>query len=497
MRGRIIARARSLWRGVRGSSRLQAEMDEEFRLHQELRAADLVRDGLTLAAAARQARLEFGSTERFKDEGRRSRGLRRFDDLRVSWLDFKLGFRMLARYPGLTLVGGLAMAFAIWVGAATFELVTQVIRPTLPLPGGDRIVAIRNWDTEASRPESRALHDFVAWRDELKAVRELGAYRTLERNLITGDGHGEPVEVAEISASAFRLVRVAPLLGRSLIDADEQAGAPPVAVIGHDVWQARFGGDPAVVGQTVRFGSTRTTVVGVMPEGFAFPVAQSFWVPLRLNALDHARRDGPSIDIFGRLAPDATLQEAQAELTTLGKRAAADFPTTHARLVPQVMPYARSVVDVTGWQSLAVLSMNLPLALFLALVCGNVALLLFARAATRESEIVVRSALGASRGRIIMQLFAEALVLGGMAALVGLAAAGFGLRWAMSIVEAEFLNGDRLPFWFSDRLSPTTVLYAAALTVFGVVISNVMSFVPKKSESARVAAAVTLFAPEV
>jgi predicted permease len=469
----LIARVRSLWRGLRRGPALQADMDEEFRLHQELRAADLARAGVAAAEARRRARLEFGSAEHFKEKGRRSRGLRRFDDLRVSWLDVKLGFRMLARYPGLTVVGGLAMAFAIWLGAATFELVTQVIRPSLPLPDGNRIVAIRNWDAAASRPERHLGHDFVAWRQELTSVRDLGAYRALERNLITGEGRGEPVEVAEISAAAFRLTRVPPLLGRALAEADERPGAPPVVVIGHDVWQRRFGGDPGVVGQTVRLASSQVTVVGVMPEGFEFPVAQSFWVPLRLNPLEFARRQGPPISVFGRLAPGATLDEAQAELTALGRRASIDFRDTHEHLRPQVMPYARSIVDATGWRSVGVMSVNLPLIMLLVLVCGNVALLMFARAATRESEIVVRTALGAGRARIIMQLFAEALVLGGVAAVVGLAAAGFGLRWVMGVIEAEFLEGGRLPFWFQDRLSATTLLYAALLTVFGAVIAGV------------------------
>src|SRR5688500_2225197 len=217
----LIARARSLWRGVRRREDVEAEMSDEVRLHQEMRAADLVRSGLTPAAAVRQARLEFGSTEMHKDEGRRSRGLRRIDDLRFSWLDFKLGFRMLARYPGLTLVGGLAMAFAIWVGASTFELATQIIRPSIPLPDGNRIVAVQNWDAAASRIEPHVSHDFESWRTELGSIRELGAYRALERNLITGEGRGEPVEVAEITASAFRMTRVPPLMGRTLVDADE------------------------------------------------------------------------------------------------------------------------------------------------------------------------------------------------------------------------------------------------------------------------------------
>ena len=146
----IISRARSVWRGARRRADVDTDMNEEFELHMTLRAADLVRSGLTPAEAARRAKLEFGSTEHYKDRGAESRGLKRFDGMRVSWLDFKLGFRMLARYPGLTLVGGVAMAFAIWIGAGVFELVTQVLRPTIPLPAGNSIVAIGIWDAAVS-----------------------------------------------------------------------------------------------------------------------------------------------------------------------------------------------------------------------------------------------------------------------------------------------------------------------------------------------------------
>ena len=393
----------------------------------------------------------------------------------VSWLDFKLALRMLIKYPGLTLVGGLAIAFAIAAGAGVFEFVNQVVHPTLPLDEGDRIVGIRNWDAEAGRVVDQATHDYVTWRAELESVEDLGAFGTLERNLITGQGGGEPVLVAEISASAFRLARVPALLGRPLVETDEQAGAPPVVVIGHRVWQTRFAGNPDVVGQTVLLANAERTVVGVMPKGFAFPFAHSIWVPLRLNVLDYERRQGPAVP-FGRLAPGVTLDEAQAELTSIGRRVAADFPDTHEHLRPEVMPYALSILNRPGFPGLiwiGLMSINVFVIMFLVLVCGNVALLMFARAATRESEIVVRNALGASRGRIIMQLFAEALVLGGVAALLGLAAASFGLKWALDVANTELLGG-LLPFWFTDSLSPATLIYAGVLTVLGAGIAGVL-----------------------
>jgi putative ABC transport system permease protein len=226
MRG-LIARVRSLWFGVRRRVDVEGDMNDEFRLHVELRAADLERSGLSPAEATRQARLEFGSTEHYKEQGRRSRGLRRIDDFRMSWLDFKLGFRMLVRYPGLTIVGGLAMAFAIWIGSGAFELAVQIIRPSIPLPDGNRIVAIQNWDVITSRPDAHIAHDVVTWHETLKSVTDVGAYRALERNLIIGNGRGEPVEVAEITAAAFRMTRVPPLRGRKRLDAVVRPGAPP------------------------------------------------------------------------------------------------------------------------------------------------------------------------------------------------------------------------------------------------------------------------------
>jgi putative ABC transport system permease protein len=408
--------------------------------------------------------------EQVKEHQRDTRSFRWLD---YSWLDFKLGVRLLVKYPGLTLVGGLAIAFAIAVGAATFEFVRQVVYPTLPLDDGHRIVGIRLWHTAARGVEEQALYDFVSWRGQIRSVEGLGAFRTVERNLITGGVSGDPIMAAEISASAFAVARVPAVLGRVLVEADEQPGAPPVVVIGYDVWQTRFAGDPDVVSRIVNIGSSPSTVVGVMPEGFAFPLHHSLWVPLRPSDLSYGRRRGPWINIFGRLAPGASLAEAQAELTILGQRAAADHPDTHEHLRPQVMPYGQSVSPIlTELAPMTLMGINIFFVMLLTLVCANVALLMFARATAREAEIAVRTALGASRGRIIRQLFGEALALGSVAAVAGLAAAGLLLRWWLDVSRAE--NGGLLPFWHHDSLAPATVLYAGVLTVLGAVIAGVV-----------------------
>ena len=463
----IGARFRSLWGAIRRRDQFEAEMTEEFQHHMDLRAADLVRSGLVPADAARRARHEFGLTELYAQKARASRGLREVDRIRFSWLDVKLGFRMLRRYPGLTLVGGFAIAFAIWVGVSAFDFVRQIVDPTLPLRDGDRIVALRLWNTETSRAEHRAAFDFATWQRQLRTITDLGAHRVVRRNLAAGDGPGEPVDISEITASAFRFAPHAPILGRALVDEDQRPDAPAVVLLGFDLWRSRFASDANVVGRTVRIGGSPTTVVGIMPRDFGFPVSNQLWVPLRIDGTTMQPVTGPGIRVFGRLAPGVTMAEAQAELTALGARLTIAHPLTHERLRPQVMPYAKSVIDLSGVEAASFRSVNVFLAMLLALVCGNVALLIFARAAAREAEIVVRSALGAGRGRIIGQFLAEALVLSGLASMIGLVAAGSGLRWFIGVIQG--VTGP-VPFWFTGRLSPGTIAYALGLTFLSTAI---------------------------
>jgi ABC-type antimicrobial peptide transport system permease subunit len=214
-----------------------------------------------------------------------------------------------------------------------------------------------------------------------------------------------------MSASGFRVARVPALLGRFLTPDDERETSPPVVVIGYNVWKSRFGQDRSVIGQQVRFGITQYTIVGVMPEGFAFPVNHQYWIPLRANPSVIARGAGPELFVFGRLAPGATMASAQVELSVIGQRAAAAFPQTNATLKPQVLSYTKPINDIQDASLGSVVMGQLMLTLVLIVVALNVAILLYARTATRRGEIAVRTALGASHGPDRpTQLFVEALV---------------------------------------------------------------------------------------
>ncbi len=464
----LIARARSLWKGVASPKRIDAEMEEEFRLHVDLRTADLMRKGLAPDEAARVARVEFGKTDHRRQDGRRARGLGPLDGLRFSWLDLKLGARMLVKYPGLTIVGGLGMAVVIAV-STTFFALASMLYAGLPLDEGDRIVSIEYVDARWREEDPRIIHDFEAWRSELKSVTDLGARRTIQRNLITGDGRAEPVSVAEMTASGFRVARVPAMLGRHLLPSDEIAGAPHTVVIGFDAWRARFGSDSSIVGRDVRLGGVTHSVVGVMPQGFGFPLAHQYWTPLRLDASDYERRKGPAIQVFGRLAAGATLARAQTELDVYGQRLALDLPRTHAELRPVVMPYQDAFNGSDEIWGISL--MQLLIVLLVGVVCTNVATLVYARTAARQSEIAVRSALGASRPRIVGHLFAEGLVLSGIASAVGLAIT----QIALDRINAILVSLDApLAFWMSIHLSAGAVVYAVVLGALAAVIVGVV-----------------------
>jgi putative ABC transport system permease protein len=443
-------------------STAEARMTQEFHLHIDLETEHLVRDeGLSPDEARRRATAAFGGVEQYKETMRDGRGLAWLSGLA---LDLKVGARMLVRYPGLTLVGGAAMAFGIAAGVGAFEIRTQFVNPSLPLDDGARIVGLRYWDSSANRPLPSSADDIARWQNGLTHVEGVSAFRLSSRNLITSDGRSEAEPVAEMSAAAFRVTRVPPLAGRTLIQADEDAGAPPVVVIGHDLWRRRFGGDPGVIGHNVQLGGRHATVVGIMPEGFAFPAAHGLWVPLAPGA-------DSDLYVFGRLTRQASRAQAQAELDTIAARTAADSAEARDRLRPQLVPFARLMFD-PGEIQIGLALGNAFVVMLLVLVCANVALLMFARAAARDTEIAVRSALGAGRARIVVQLFVEALALAGVAVAIGLVAARFGIRSILATMAAEARRP--LPFWMTDDLTATTVIYAAGLTMVSAAIIGII-----------------------
>lgn len=388
-----------------------------------------------------------------------------------SALDFTLAWRILLRHRGLSIVSVFGMAVGIAICAVAFTVTFVMLDTRLPLPDGDRIVSLVSYDSATSNNEMRLAHDFSAWRG-LRSIEHLSIARQVQRNLIVAGRLAEPIAVSQISASAFRVTGVAAFRGRHLLPEDEAPNADDAVVIGYGEWLRRFDGAPDIVGTRIQLGTEHYTIVGVMPDGFGFPTYHGFWVPWRVPDGTYAPRTGPLVTIFGRLAPGATIDSAQAELTAISDRLAGELPATHQHLRGRVVPYVYAYTDMGSPDNIVTMyAIRLAIVLLLVLVCVNVAILVYARTATRQGEIAVRGALGASRLRIVAQLFVEALTLAAVAAIVGVGIT----MMALPQLEAAFLGivGGRMPFWMDFSLPVESVIYIVALTLLAAGIVGV------------------------
>jgi putative ABC transport system permease protein len=404
-----------------------------------------------------------GRGQRLNDAARAAHGSRWLDAL---LLDSRFSLRMLLKHRGLTLVATFAMAVAIAVGTTTFETISGMLDSKLPFPGGDRFVQLQ-FVTPNGTEEEQLIHEFAAMRGQLTTVEHVSAYRNAQHNLVTAVTAPEPVEVVEITAFAFTLTNTPALLGRYLLPSDEINTASPVVVIAYQAWQLHFARDPDVVGRTVRLDGVARTVVGVMPEGFRFPSSNDLWIPLRVDPLEYAPGEGPDLEIFGRLAPDVTIAQAQAEFAAVAQRTTAARPQSGLSLRPVVVPYTQLSDPAFLW---ALRVGQFVASALTVLVAINLAILIYARTVTRLGELAVRSALGASRRRILTQLFMEALALALLGAAAGLAIAGY----ALDVIQTMNETGELMPYWISFALSPRAVMVALALAVLSALIIGVL-----------------------
>jgi predicted permease len=391
----------------------------------------------------------------------------------LSWLDVKLSLRMLVKHPLLTAVAVVSLGLGIPAGLVP-GLIFDGLEAPLRFEEGDRIRLLRYRSLETSSELTPTTFDLGVWEEELSSFETLGAVRLVEHNLDAASGLPAPVIGAEVTGSLFGLLRARPLLGRTILSDDTAPSSPAVLVIGEDLWRARLAADPEVVGRVVRIGGDPYTIIGVMPRDFGFPVRQQMWLPLRETAAVPA--DGITVEVYGRLADDATPVAAEAELEAVLGGLASEFPDTYGGLTAEVAP-----ASIAGRFGLAdgrlraipqLWLLRIPALVLLLVACANVGLLVFAGAATRSSELAVRAALGASRRRIVTQVFTESLVLSVVSAGVGLLL----LHWITSrhlgtvvgTLQAE------VPFDFDVGLSWETGLLALGLAVLSAAAAAIL-----------------------
>lgn len=469
----LLARVRSKYRGLRHRADVEADVRDEFSHHLAARTDDLVRQGLAPRDAERQARREFGHAGTYRAQAREAMGLASFAQIRFSWLDVRLGVRMLLKHPMLSLAAVFALAVGIPVGLAPSHLARALEAP-LPGDADDRVRAIRYWDPVSSGVAATFDDEFTFWAGTLRSFSSLGAFRASSYNVASANEPGTPAAGAQLSASTFSVLGARPLMGRVLDPGDFESGAPDVVVLGHALWSSRFGRDPAVLGRTIRIGRTLHSVVGVMPEGFRFPANEQLWLPLRIASAGGVG-ERARVGILGRLADGVSVEQAQAELSSVGAPAlaSADEARERARLRPEVVPFGLLFLGLPagGLDSLPEFRYAQILMFVLLLVaCGNVAMLVFARTATRFRELAIRTALGASRARIVSQIFVETLLLAVVAAGVGVLA----VDWALGHVNLAALAGETaLPYWLSLGVTRSTMLSALALAALSATVAGV------------------------
>jgi putative ABC transport system permease protein len=447
--------------------RAEQELSREMESHLALLEDEFAARGMTPAEARVAARRAFGRPDEAKELHRASRSFAFLD----RWgLDIRLALRLLVKYRGLSLAGAFAMAVAIALGAIAFEILTEFLDPKLPFARGNRVVAFWIDDLPPGNEDFRPFDEIITAGATLSTLEEIGAARSMFQNLVPRAGTPEPVLTAEVTPSAFSIAHARPLLGRPITLADTREGAAPVVVIGHDVWESRFGKTPAIIGETIRLGGAQHTIVGVMPEEFRFPSNHEFWTPLRLASPGSALPGGPPPQYFARLREDARAADAAAELTALVRGRLPGRAEGSKPVQITVARYTHTDVDLRDPRVGFFLRIGQLLIAALALVVAvNLAILFYARTVTRLGEIAVRTALGAGRARILGQLFLEALAV----SLAG-AAIGVGLTWLfLRALQARALTRG-FPFWIEFGLSPSVVVYAIVLAVLAALVMGVL-----------------------
>lgn len=370
------------------------------------------------------------------------------------------GLRLLGRSPGLALFAVAAMGLGIGATATMFSVSHGLLRE-LPYAESDRLISV-GWVREDQPDDGIAVtaSELMEWRGAQSTLESLAAVRTMSMDLAGGKGAPEQLTGAQVTADAFESLRVQPALGRGFLSEEEKRGGPEVVIISQGLWIRRYGGDPEVMGRTIRVNGTERTVVGIMPEGFRFPEMEDLWIPLQVDDAREASEEGaPMYQAFGRLREDLSPQEARTEFETLARRHALARPETHDGLIPRVMPYHEYFV---GKDAVVLMNALVVIASFVLLIaCASVANLLLARAAGRSRELAVRSAMGAGRGRIMGQLLGESLVISAFGGILGALVAWTGAALFHRAIA------DLLPFfWMTCRMDATALAFVGLLVLF-------------------------------
>src|SRR5215510_4925130 len=354
--------------------------------------------------------------------------------------DIRYGMRGLLKHPGFTGIVVITLALGIGASTAIFSVVDNVLLRRLPYRNAERIVAIQEVNPEGKRGQVTSAN-FLDWRAQNTVFEHLAAIKTTTSNLALSD-HAERLDLAQTNANFFDVFGVTPQYGRLFTPQDEQAGHAPVVVVSNTLWQRRFGSDPSLVGKTITLDGNNFTVIGIAPPGFQYPDRTELWVPpLKLVPELYLSQDVTQTRGMGYLAaiallkPGVTLPQAASEMDTITARLRQQYPNTNNRRFNRVVSLHEHLIGDTN----KVLWLLLGAVTFVLLIgCANVANLLLASGAARQKEMAIRTALGASRWRVMRQLFTESTILALAGGAVGLLIAFWGLAAITKLLPTDF-----------------------------------------------------------
>src|SRR5215471_2835051 len=451
----LIACCRSLGRRFFRRAKIDNELEEEVRAHIQLRADRLERDGLDRSEAERRARIEFGNTERFKEECREELGGNSIDALIQ---DVRLSLRTLRKSPGFFLVAIITLALGIGATVAAFSVVNAVLLRPFGFSDSDRLLWIYSQRPDNPRTNF-SLPEYCDYRDQNTLFDGLAAIASFNPSL-SDSGEPERVQGVRMSAYVFSILGLPPLIGRTLIAEDDKNGAEPVVLLSYAVWARRYAKNPDVVGRFINVNGESRRIVGVLPSSFALPnLDTDIVVPLQPESdpRRNARNSVNFLRMVGRLKPHVTAQQVHAELDSIRQNLHRQYPDTYTgKIGLTVVPITEEIVaNVRS----VLLTIFCAAGAVLLIGCTNLAGISLSRAGARQRELAVRTALGATRSRLARLLLVESAILAVLGGALGLILESLGQGMLLRLVPTD------LPRIDSFAVDWKVFLFASAITV--------------------------------